>query len=370
MGRKIFAVVFSLLLTFIFAAPARAERPGVTAAAAVLMDAGNGQIYFSKKGEARREPASLTKIMTAIIALEYGNLQEEVTISRRAASVAVGQDIGLKAGDRITLENLLKAALLYSANDSTVAIAEHVAGSEKEFVGMMNAKAVLLGAHHTRFANTNGYHNPNHYTTATDLALITRYALQIKKFAELVSTREDTIRWVDGREKEVRNTNRLLRDDSFQGICGVKTGSTPRAGDCLIAAAFRGDRKLIAVVLHSHARYRDAVKLLDYGFNHVVPVALCSRSELVASQQVIGGLEKEVPVVTGRAVEFDLAEDDREAVKKNVSLGEPPHAPVRVGQKLGEVVYTLNGKELARVELVAARDIPKPGLFRRLKEKL
>ncbi|MGB9825968.1 MAG: D-alanyl-D-alanine carboxypeptidase family protein, partial [Desulfofundulus sp.] len=223
-----------------FPAVAGAAPPPVTADAAVLMDARSGRIFYDKNGLQKREPASLTKIMTAIIALEYGRLNDVVTVSRNAAAVGMGSILDLRTGEKITLENLLKAALIMSANDSTVAIAEHVAGSEEDFIRMMNAKAMVLGALHTSFANTNGYHHPRHYSCARDLAVITRYALQNPIFNQIVSTRETTISFCNSKRKEaIFNTNRLLREGSYPGIDGVKTGSTPRAGNCLIASATR-----------------------------------------------------------------------------------------------------------------------------------
>lgn len=363
---KIIAVLSTMLVLLTFTGPVAAEVPAITASAGILMDASSGQVYYAKKVDARREPASLTKIMTAILAIEYGRMNDVVTVSRRAASVSVGQDIGLRAGDRLTLENLVKAALIYSANDSTVAIAEHIAGSEKEFLRMMNTKALLVGAYNTQFANTNGYHHPSHYTCARDLALITRYALSIGKFRELVGTKETTMRWEDGREKIIRNTNGLLRDGSFEGVYGVKTGTTPRAGDCLITAAGRGDRNLIAVVLHSKSRYQDTVKLLDYGFNHVVRISLCRAAEEIARAAVEGGVLPGVPAVAAKQAEVVLLDNQIAGIKKEVMLDAPLRAPVKRGQKLGQVVYTREGKELARVELVSARNVPRPGLLSRL----
>ena len=194
---RIVFVLFSLILllpTEGRAAPAAdGKPPKVTASAACLMDVSSGQIYYQKEGDKRREPASLTKIMTGILAIEKGNLKDIVTVKKRAAAVSMGQDIGLNTGDRLYLEDLLKAALMYSANDSTIAIGEHIAGNHDDFVKMMNDKARELGMKNTQFANTNGFHHPNHYTTANDLAILTSYALKNKTFARFVATKEATI---------------------------------------------------------------------------------------------------------------------------------------------------------------------------------
>lgn len=366
--RSLPVICLAALIFFGATAPATAGRPLISAYSAVLMDAGTGQVLFEKKMHARREPASLTKIITAVLALEYGHLEEVVTVGQEPARITVGQELHLAKGDRITLENLLKAALLHSANDSTVAIAQHISGSEEKFVETMNTKALVLGALNTRFANTNGYHHPNHYTTAYDLALITRYAMQNEKFAELVNTARTTIEWADGkRRKEVGNTNGLVRDRKYEGICGVKTGTTARAGNCLIAAANRGNRLLIAVILHSRNRYGDATKLLDYGFHQTAPVSLCRENQVFGTLPVTGGEKEQVRAVSQRPVEIYMSEEDREQLTQKIIFDKPPQAPVAAGQKLGTVIFYLYGIEVARVNLAAAEAVKRPGILYRLK---
>ncbi len=354
-------------MTFCAAGPAAAKDPGISAMSAILMDAGTGKVYYEKKAFLRSEPASLTKIMTAILALEYGHPGEIATISKKAARISVGQEMGLIEGDRITLENLIKAALIYSANDSTVAIAQHVAGTEERFIELMNAKALILGALNTKFANTNGYHHPNHNTTAYDLALITRYAMNNSDFARIVGTPRDTIEWADGKkQKEVSNTNRLVREHSYPGILGVKTGSTIRAGNCLIAAARKNDRMLISVVLHSRNRFRDTVRLLDYGFNEIVPVILCHESEEFGEIPVANGVRDTVKAVSQRAVKTHIDSEDQNLVVRKVILKERLEAPISPGQEVGTAIYTLRGAELDRVSLVSASKVERRGLLHRL----
>lgn len=351
--------------------PAQAGPPEISAAAAVLMDAATGRIYYSKNACQRRSPASLTKIMTAVVALEYGRPDDVAVVSRNAAYTETGSIIDLRAGEKITLENLLKAALIMSANDSTVAIAELVGGSEGRFIEMMNAKALLLGALDTHFTNTNGYTDPQHYSTARDLAVITRYALQNPVFNRLVRTREATVYFYGSKRAEkIANTNRLLRGNGYPGIDGVKTGSTPHAGRCLIASATRDGRRLIAVVLHCADRYRDAAALLDYGFTQVVPVTLCRKGEVAGELPVRSGMEASVPVVYGRTVAVDLVLDRAHRVSGESRLIPAPEAPVRAGGRAGEMIFRLDGEELARVELVAARDVPRNTWFNRVKKNV
>ncbi|AGL01116.1 D-alanyl-D-alanine carboxypeptidase family protein [Desulfoscipio gibsoniae] len=343
------------------------EQLDINARAGILLDAETGQVYYAKDADKSRPPASLTKLMTAILAVENGKLDDVVTVTGRAASVSVGSTIGLNKGDRITLENLLKAALVTSANDSTVAIAEHIGGNHDSFVYQMNRKAVLLGAEDTRFANTNGYHDPQHYTTAYDLGLITRYALQNNFINELVSTRETVVRWVEPeKEREVRNTNRLLHEDEVDGIDGVKTGSTARAGNCLIASATRGDKRLIAVVLHAGNRYREAAKLLDYGFSEVHPVTIFPAGKEMAEIKVKGGVYETVPLTVANPVRVEIARDQQPNIKLDVLMHSEPAAPVREGQLLGHAVFTINGYRLIKVPLVAAREVPPASLFSRM----
>lgn len=267
MQKKI--IILFALFYFITPSIALPASLNVSAKSAILIDATTGRIFFDKKSTQRCHPASLTKIMTGIIAIELARPQELVTVSKKAAEVSVGSTIDLHQGDKISLENLLKAALIASANDSTVAIAEHIAGNHDLFVEMMNLKAGLLGAINTHFVNTNGYSKPNHYSTAQDLALLARYSMRNSYFAELVATKEAVIKWSgQDREMKVRNTNRLLRSE-LEGVDGIKTGSTPKAGSCLIASATRGDRQLFAVVLRSGNRYLDATRMLEYGFEKI-----------------------------------------------------------------------------------------------------
>ena len=365
-------ILILLIAAFCLLLPGRvlAGPPEVTADAAVLMDAATGRVYYAKNPHQRRAPASLTKIMTALLALEYGNLDDVVTVSPRAAYIFEGSIIDLHPGEQITLRNLLKAALIMSANDSTVAIAEHVGGTEEKFLQMMNAKAALLGALHTRYANTNGYTHPNHYSTAYDLALITRYALNNPQFRQFVGTRDDVVEWWGRPRKEaVHNTNRLLHG-GYPGVDGVKTGSTATAGNCLVATARRGDRRLITVVLHSANRYADTVRLLDYGFGEIEQIFLCKNGEAVRNCPVREGALPEVTAVAKGDLPVDILREEIPRLKRQVLLTEPVPAPVQAGQKMGEAVFYLGENELGRVDLVAAGAVPRKGWLTRMREKM
>jgi len=265
MRQRIGSLLFMMLFLWGNIACAAAPAPQVGAEAAVLMVANTKQVLFEKNAHNIMYPASTTKIMTLITALERGNPNSIVTVSSSAAACE-GSSLELNAGDKLTLNNAMTGMMLVSGNDAAEAIAAHVAGSIPLFVNMMNANAEKIGAKSTHFSNPHGLPDPyNHYTTAYDLALITNYGMQNTIFAKIVSTKEYTVEFVNGKKTHVKNTNKMLT--TYPGANGAKTGYTEAAGDCLVATAKRGNLQLIAVILNSDdTRWEDATKLLDYGF--------------------------------------------------------------------------------------------------------
>lgn len=363
--RALLIVAILAILCSSMAKAGWADQPALTADAAVLMDGKTGQVYYAKNMHKQRAQASLTKIMTALVALELGNPAEVVTITERAQNIYIGQQINLKAGEKMTLDQLIKAALIYSANDSTVAIAEHVGFSHDHFVHLMNQKALVLGAYKTRFVNTNGYSVPNHYSTAYDIALMTRYALQNPLFAEIVRTKQTTLKWVDSdRTRTISNTNSLLRD-GYPGVDGVKTGTTARAGNCVVVSATRNGQQLIAVVLHSRNRFNEAARLLEYGFNEFLPQRAVAKGETVGSVQVTDGKQQQVSVVTARDLTLKVPEDGGN-VKLKVQLPAQVAAPIEKGQQLGTMEVYYNEVLAGKVALVAKEEIKKPGKIYKL----
>lgn len=268
MRKRVWMLILCILLlcpSLCMAAPAKAGVvPAVTAEAAVVMDMDTGEVLYGKCEHEQRPPASLTKVMTGYLAVKQGNLQQMVTVSETAASTGESS-LNLKAGDRLTFENLLYGALMKSANDACVALAEQMAGSEAVFVQNMNLQACLLGCSNTNFRNSNGLPAENHYSSAYDMAVMTRAAMQEELFAHIVQQQHYKVTWNDGRYLLVHNTNRLLRE--YPGAIGVKTGTTNEAGQCLIAVAEKEGKRIIVVVLKSKNRFYDAVALLDYGLS-------------------------------------------------------------------------------------------------------
>ena len=267
MRRRTILIVIMLVFCWVHLAFAAAPPPAVGAEAAVVMVAGTKQVLYEKNAQAIMYPASTTKITTLITALEKGDLSSVVTVSPSAAAVE-GSCLDLRAGDRIVLPNALYGMMLVSGNDAAEAIAAHIAGSVPAFVDMMNRKAEAIGATRTHYTNPHGLPDQvNHFTTAYDLALITDYALKNRLFAQIVSTREYKVDFLNRSSTYVTNTNTLLK--TYPGATGVKTGYTNDAGECLVAAARRGGVQLIAVVLNSETRWDDAAHLLDYGFQQL-----------------------------------------------------------------------------------------------------
>ncbi|HOV80340.1 MAG TPA: D-alanyl-D-alanine carboxypeptidase family protein [Bacillota bacterium] len=352
---RFFFILFVLLLA---AAPLKASAgPELVGEAAVLLNVKNGQVLYEKNSRSGVYPASTTKILTAVIALEKGNLNDLVSITPEASNVE-GSAIGLQAGEKVSLEDLLYALMLNSGNDSAVAIARHVGGTVENFVAMMNDKAAGLGALNTHFSNPNGLPDPGHYTTAYDMAIITRYAMQNPEFRKMVSTKVKIIHRDDAdAQTYLENHNRLLWN--YEGAIGVKTGYTEEARQCLVSAANRQGRELIAVVMKSEGAdiWEDTKKLLDYGFGEFYCLSLTEAGKHVDEVPVKFGVTRSVPVQTGNSLFYDFPLGQRPEVKQEAIFRDNLAAPVRAGEKMGELVFSAAGRELGRVDLLAQREV-------------
>lgn len=267
MRRQAAVAVFIMILGWASGALA-AVLPQVEAEAAVVMRASDKRVLYGKNLDNVMYPASTTKIMTLITALEQGDPDSVVVVSPAAAGCE-GSSLNLRAGDRLILREALYGLMLVSGNDAAAAVAESVAGSIPAFVQMMNDKAEKIGTIRTHFSNPHGLPDPvNHFSTAYDLALMTVYGMQNPVFADIVATREYDVHFVSrGSITHARNTNRLLA--TYAGANGVKTGFTNAAGECVVASAKRKDVQLVVVVLNSERRWEDATRLLNYGFQQL-----------------------------------------------------------------------------------------------------
>lgn len=245
-------------------APRALHWKRIPAHSILLKELRSGRVLYQHQVEKRLSPASLTKIMSALIILENGQLDDLVTVSKNAAR-APKTHLRLKVGEVLRLKDLLKAMMMVSANDACLAAVEHVGGNEEQFVKLMNAKTMSLGLHGTHFSNGCGFDGPDHYSTAEDLATLSEIAMENGVFRELVKEEREIITPVSGyRAYVLRNTNRLL--GRIPGVQGVKTGFTSKAGRCLIAKVSQNDRDLLLVILNSNRRWTTAKSLIDYGF--------------------------------------------------------------------------------------------------------
>lgn len=333
------------------------EELTLSAPAAVLMEAGTGQVLFEKNAHEVRPCASITKVMTLCLtfdALEAGQLrlEDQLAASAHAASMG-GSDIWLKEGEQMSVDDLLKATVIMSANDAAVVLAENVAGSEEAFVARMNEKAQELGMGDSAFKNCNGLDEEGHVTSAFDVALMSRELIKHKKIQDYTLTWIDYVR--DGATQLV-NTNKLIR--SYQGITGLKTGTTTQAGSCITATAERGGLRLIAVVLGAPStddRFRDAAALLDYGFaGWTVTVPESPELPPVA---VAGGMEETVPVRAGEMPEILMRASAKGEVEEKISWKQGVTAPVKEGDVLGKISYLAGGETVAQVEIKAAGEV-------------
>jgi len=356
-----FNIKVALILCLLLCLPAQAAinaAPKIQAESAILMDAKTGQVLFEKNSRTRRAPASTTKVLTAIIAIESGHLDDEVTISPRAASTA-GSSMHLSVGQRILLRELVTGLLLRSGNDAAVAIAEYLAGSVENFVSIMNYKSNLLGAVDSHFVNPHGLNADLHYSTAFDLAWITKYALTNPIFATIVNTPEININWLDRQGKEhdqyLRNTNKLL--SLFEEVDGVKTGTTGQAGPCLISSATRGNQQLIAVVLHDHSRWNDAMQLLNFGFNNFKLYEYANKDDIIGAIPIENGLSPMMDAIVQGQASLIVKAADYKYVTVTVDLPEIIKAPVYQGQKIGEIVFYVRDLPVKSVDIIAGQTI-------------
>ncbi len=356
LGRRssiLFFIVVVLLVGSATVAHAAVRQPAVHAKAWVLVDLRSGRYLAGRDQNLRLPMASTTKIMDALVALRAGHLNRKVTVSRRAAAYAKApySNAGLAAGERLTERELLEAALIPSADDAAFALAQALGGgSARRFVDEMNVEAGRLGLRETHFENPIGLDQKGHYTSARDLAKMTRVAWRYPLFRRIVGTARTTLR-VGGREIPLVNTNELLFD--YPGAEGVKTGTTPKAGECLVAAARRGDESYLVVLLDDDERFTDAVRLLDYAFARYDRRVLVRAGSSYASVKVPYRRGEKVKLFAGHDVSYTVDESDR--IVRRIHVRKIlPNAAHR-GEKLGEIAVEVDGRTVGSSPLVAGR---------------
>lgn len=321
-----------------------------SAAAAVLMDGDSGRVLYQSNPHERRLIASITKLMTALTALESGHRLDEVVTIDPAWVGVEGSSIYLRAGEEVRLETLLYGMLLRSGNDAATAVAGYCGGSVEAFVAEMNRQAARLGMADSQFTNPSGLNDEGHWSTAYDMALLARACLEDETLAQMVSTRSITL---EGRS--FVNHNKLLWQ--YEGCVGLKTGYTQRAGRTLVSAAEREGMTLICVTLSDPQDWKDHAALFDYGFSSFQAAPQVQAGEVVGHLPVSGGLLPLCPVAAESGFTAALAPGER--VETACSLDRDTlTAPVETGTRVGELVFTLEGRELGRVPLTAAQAVP------------
>lgn len=351
---------FAILLFLLTNNYTYAQSLDLSGEGAILIDYDTNEVLYEKNSHLKLYPASTTKMMTAILAVENSELDELVTVDDEVVKLTYGSHIALEPGEVLTMEQLLHALLLPSANDAALAIAKHVGGSIDNFVSMMNGKATELGAVDTHFVNPNGLHDDAHVSSAYDLALIGKEAMEHELIREIVNKVNYEIPPTNKKTESryFKMTNRLLYDSELIDVdgelvgtkypyaSGVKTGYTSHAKNCLVSYANKADQKLIAVVLKADGLnvYADTHKLLNYGFDHYNNVIIGHTNEFIDNIAIKDG---DIPYIAGildRNIIYPMSEFSQNNIEKKIKIREDLKAPIDKGQIIGEAEFLVDGK--------------------------
>lgn len=360
--KKFFAAIITVTALLISPIAQAAVEPKISADSAILVEASTGRIIYEKNADAERAPASMTKMLTCIIALEQLNPTEEVVMSRDGV-LTEDNTLNWAERDSVSARDMITAVMLVSENGGAVALAQKIAGTVQNFADMMNDKAKAIYCKDSHFVNANGLPAANHYSTAADMARIAVYCMKNPEFRKIVETKRTTIHWIYPQSKwsELNNTNELL--DKYKGANGIKTGWTSAAGGCLAASAKRGDVELIAVVMRSEnhdTRFDDAKELFNYGFERVRMVSGIDKDRAAKKIFVRGGEQASIRVGIEQNLNFPLmANEDSKLLKVSYELPKVVDAAggIHAGKVLGEAVLRYDGKPVARVPIVAREDV-------------
>ena len=337
---------------------------GIDAKAVILMEEESGKVLYEDHPDDKLPIASVTKVMTMLLIMEAVDdgritLDDMVTVSENAMSYG-GSTMFLETGEQLTVNDMMKGIAVASANDGCVAMAEYIAGSESAFVDMMNEKAKELGMENTHFVNTNGLDADNHYSSARDVAVMSRELIKHKSVFNYTSIWMDTLR---GGKFQLANTNKLIR--FYDGANGLKTGSTSKALCCLSATAKRNDMQLIAVVLGaptSALRFSSAKALLDYGFANYAVNTIVTAGEEIDKVHVEKGVEKEISAVAGESFSTLVEKGKEDNVEKEIVIDENITAPVESGQKIGTIRISSGNETLKEIDITALNGVEKKGI--------
>lgn len=352
------------------AEPGQASGPGfrTQSAALLVMDAASGRVLWAKNADEPRHPASISKLMTLLLTLEaiqagQIRLQDQVTVSPRAQGTP-GSTAFLEVGERITVEDLIKAVAVASANDACVALAEYISGDVGRFVQRMNRRAQELGLTRTRFVDPHGLTDqPGNRMSARDIAVLSRYMIQYHpEILRYTSIWEDWLRKGTDREFWLTNTNKLVA--WYEGVDGLKTGLTDESGPSVVVTARKGDDRFIVVVLgspDSNTRWREASRLLDWAFASFDSIPIAQRGQVLRTVRVAEGRRLEVPVTVEEAFGVTVPHGEGGRVRWTLEVAEPVPAPVVPGQRVGRIVARDGDKEIAAAPVVAAQAVQRAG---------
>lgn len=366
----LYAIAISVLLFSQASISIAANELNIKGEACVLVDGVSGQTLYEQNVDKKWFPASITKIMTLVLALEAvdrgkAGMEDQVATSEYAASMG-GSQVYLYAGETRTLHEMLIAIAVGSGNDASAAVGEHLAGSNEAFVEMMNAKAKELGMKGTHFANSHGLHDENHYTTAEDMAKLAVYALSVPKFLEYTSIYEYDFR-PDPKPLKLWNTNRLLK--WYEGCDGMKTGYTPQAKRNLVSTAERNGLRLVAVVLGVEAaqgHFTESMKLLNYGFNQFEFTALHKAGDKIAAIDIGKGAVDQIDLAPVKNVGVIKKKGEEVKITSEITKSEFVTAPVKKGEKMGEITILKNGQPFEKIDLIACQDVARGSLGRQI----
>lgn len=360
-------VLLLLLAVVLFSLPVEAVTLPIKAKSAILMEAQTGEVLYEHNADEKLPIASVTKIMTMALALEALRNQkvtmDDVIVGSYLAKSMGGTQIWLEEGEQMSLRDMLYAVAVGSANDCAVAIAEYLAGSVESFVAIMNERAAELGMTNTHFVNPTGLDAPDHYSTARDVAILSRYALTLPHLTTLTSTWEYWVRKGTPQEVWLTTFNKLIKQ--YPGCDGLKTGYTSKAGYCLSATASRDGLRLIAVVLGaSTAQNRtDSIKaLLDYGFQMYKSEKLVTKGEPLGEVKVLHGLADKVEIVSGDDLVYPVKRGESLDLTKEIRVPEYVEAPINTGEELGEIVFKdAAGNVVAKTQIIAQSGVERAG---------
>lgn len=343
-----------------------AESYNTSAKAMCVMETGSQRVLAAKNSFAQLPMASTTKIMTAITAIESGvDLDKVFEISPKAVGVS-GTSLYLRAGEKFSLRDLLYGLMLISGNDASVAIGEYVGGSVEKFVEMMNKKAEKIGALNSHFDNTHGLDSKTHYTTAYDLALITSYAMQNPIFKEIVSTKNIKITNSDGKNRYLKNKNKLL--SSLDGCNGVKTGFTDDAGRCLVTSCERDGMDVVCVVLNCGPMFEESTALIDKAFKEYHLVDLTCGYSFKTRLKVENGQQNYVKIGTFGNYYYPLRTDELKKVKYKYTIDESIDAPVEKGRAVGQVEIFIDNDLHFSEKIYTMENVRRNSIWEKLKD--